>query len=664
MIINPTTWKNYISNHRASTWLDGNIAAISEAFSATKEEAELMETALGVDPTIFLILPNETMQPTLVHHFSKVPKNTLVTNDIDEFFCLLGWDQIATAIKINPETFFAATYDEGHNIAGNRRDGCKLRKVSTRMLRAPANKELFSQCQPVPNEVTIVRKCIPLPPAFATLILDITSRDAHQMGHDLARLIFDIENERAHPLHNMISSQAGKDLVDEILTWLFYAPRYPSLRMDCPAAFPGSKIDIASKEMHRAKLGLPNQNRPFGVDQNGQGLEHLLGSILERNIATMQELHETRREAESDRANPDDKGFAKLPEDVKNFLLAVASDDLENPAISIAKSGLDLLKLSQKNSITALSRLLNKQGRGFGNLSIAQANDITSINWFAQNNPFVGLSMCRMIPIDKSPSSMSALEKVNKLELLQKLELDKDEILNTLTDKSLHRPPSLDDVLRNLTTVQGILEIYLGPHCAIVQRLIDFKQEIKINRMELTFKAAADDQLLSKIQYIVDSRLSSWMEKMYANSDNLHAVPSQLIDFSSIIQSITFGHFSVTLPANLLPAPNNKKRSAPDENDLDKSKTSDDGTPKARRGTTNPEPNPKWKLQDGEKWEWFNKDPNNLRPKTVCLMYHILGQCPQGQRCKRAKTHCKLTNEAQIKETDMFIEDCRKNAKP
>jgi hypothetical protein len=50
---------------------------------------ELMETAaLGVDPSIFLILPKETKQPTIIHHILKVPKNALVANETEEFFCL------------------------------------------------------------------------------------------------------------------------------------------------------------------------------------------------------------------------------------------------------------------------------------------------------------------------------------------------------------------------------------------------------------------------------------------------------------------------------------------------------------------------------------------------------------------------------------------------
>jgi hypothetical protein len=53
MIVNHSTWKNFISNHQSAEWLNSNVELVSAAFSTTKNEADLMETALGVDPNIF-----------------------------------------------------------------------------------------------------------------------------------------------------------------------------------------------------------------------------------------------------------------------------------------------------------------------------------------------------------------------------------------------------------------------------------------------------------------------------------------------------------------------------------------------------------------------------------------------------------------------------------
>jgi hypothetical protein len=254
MIINHSTWKSFISNHHSGEWLDNNVELIPAALSSTtRDESALIETALGVDPNIFLILPSDTMQPTLVHHVSKVPKNALLADDSDDFFCLMGWGQSAMAIKIDPASFFAATHDGEDRTIGVRENESKVRKVSTISLKQSLHKEDFSQCPIIPDEVTLVRKCIPIPPALAQLFLSVNSSDPHQrMGHDFAKLVFKIERDLTHTNHEF--TQLTKNLIDEILTWLYYAPRYPSLRMECTAAIPGSRVFKAAQELHRAKL--------------------------------------------------------------------------------------------------------------------------------------------------------------------------------------------------------------------------------------------------------------------------------------------------------------------------------------------------------------------------------------------------------------------------
>jgi hypothetical protein len=157
----------------------------------------------------------------------------------------------------------------------------------------------------------------------------------------------------------------------------------------------------------------------------------------------LQEISENRNN-DSVNGTSSEKGFNKLPIDIQHFLLAIGSQDLENPTESLPQSGLDLLNLNQKNAATSLSCLLKKQGKRFVNLNIAQLNKITSINWLSSTNPFTGLSLCRIPPILNGLVS-STQEKAQKMELLQKLELEKVEVLQTLMDKTLYKPRSIDD---------------------------------------------------------------------------------------------------------------------------------------------------------------------------------------------------------------------------
>jgi hypothetical protein len=482
------------------------------------------------------------------------------------------------------------------------------------------------------------------------MVIGHPSSDPHEWGTKIAAEVKHIEDNEDHQLHATVSSDQGKEAIDKILTWLYFVKTHETLHLDCTPVFPNSKIDKMYQSIHQSKLG--NQ-----VLENTEIASTVrVTDAIERTAAILQEINDNRRE-DSEKSSSQEKGFNKLPNDIQAFLLAVGSTDLDAPVETLPQSGLDLLKMTQKNAATSLSRLLKKQGKRFINLNISHMNEITSITWFSATNPFIGISLCRIPPISNG-LLLCNQEKTQKLELLQKLELEKEEVLQTLMDKTLYKPNSIDDLIRNVEITQGIFELYVGAESAIVQKLVEFIQEIKSFRMELEIQANADRDLLTKIQFNFDSRLNSWMERMYENSDNFMDIPHSLIEFTSTIQNIFHGSFAVHLPPSLLPV--QKKRLALDQDGNDTNPKKE----KLNKGIENPSPNPDWKIRDDEKWELFTKDPNNLRPTSVCMMYQILGHCPIGTKCKRAKTHCKLTNETQISQTNAFVLDRRNSAKP
>lgn len=650
MIALPQSWKLFLQSHPAAAAMDTAFPTLKTLFDQDKSIDDCTNAALGIEPSLFIICPSTTNQPTIVHHFSKAFRNALLADDTEEFFCLLGWGNTATPIKISLVTFFAAPGDGSVTNGGNRRSD--FPGVDMAALRAAEDKESFAAGGETRPRVQI-RKCVAIPPFVANWLMDMGSNDPHDWGVKIALETRSIEGNVNHPLHGVMTSEQGRSAIDRVLMWLFFSKSHDSLRLDCNPVFPGSKIDKITQNIHQIKLA------PMHV---APAVEHprndRISEAMERTAAVLQELSENRRE-ENEKSSSQEKGFNKLPCDIQSFLLAVGTQDLETPTDALPQTGLDLLKLSQKNAVTSLTRLLKKQGKRYVNLNLAHLNEITSINWFSSTNPFTGVSLCRIPPIAFGLLS-NTNEKAQKLELLQQLELDKEEVLQTLTDKTLYKPQSIDDLIRNIEIVQGIFEIYVGAQSAIVQKILELAQEIKSFRMELEIQANADKDLLTKIQFNFDSRLNSWMERMYENADNLLDVPHSLVEFSSSIHNIFHGSFAVALPPSLLPAIQKKRPAA----DADAGEQPGSKREKTKKGVDNPSPNPDWKIKDNESWDMFTKDPNNLRPGSVCMMYHILGFCPIGTKCKRAKTHCKLTNETQIAQTNAFINDRRNCTRP
>jgi hypothetical protein len=647
MFFRPETWKALIANHPATKATNKNFHLIDQAFNKDKSIMECTNAALGIQPGIFLAMPIDSKKPFLFHHFNKAFRNPGDCHDVDEFYGIISWDDLPLAIKVDPMTLFAHAGDGTLDDAGLLKT--YFTNVNTNQLFAAKDPEAFEAIQEdEQGDKLYLRRCIPVPPFIALMMVDSKATDAHQLGAEVVSLIGSIEDEVDHELHSRVTSIEGRLALRNILTWLFKAQNNMDLRIICNQVFPGSKIDTIARALRSEKISIQNKAESSSrIDENGKDL------IIQSNLAVMQELIESQRKSQDKTEASGDKGFQKLPSALKAFLLAVGSQDLESPCTKISSKGLELLKMPNKHAIDELSRLLKKERQEDTNLEVAHLTEIISIKWFSSHSPFIGLSLCRMPPASKF-SAASSFEKVEKLELMKELEIEKGEILSTMTDRSLFRPLSIDDLLSNVSVIQGILEIYVGAESVIAQKVADFHFAIRSNKSDLKLNLASDDTLLTKIQFVFDTRLNKWLGKVYENADNLLEVNHKLINFESIIDSIMYGTFSTELPPNLLPSTLAKKRAEPpgdDEKEYPKQKQ--------RKGDVNDKIVSEFKLKDGEKWNMFTKDPNNLRPASVCMMFHILGHCPQGKNCKRAKSHGTLT-AAQKEQTAAFIEDRRK----
>jgi hypothetical protein len=85
--------------------------------------------------------------------------------------------------------------------------------------------------------------------------------------------------------------------------------------------------------------------------------------------------------------------------------------------------------------------------------------------------------------------------------------------------------------LSNISIVQGILELYVGAESVIAQKVADFHFAIRSNKSDLELSLAGDDSLLTKIQFVFDTRLNKWLGRIYENADNLLEINHQLINF-------------------------------------------------------------------------------------------------------------------------------------
>jgi hypothetical protein len=219
MIALPHSWKLFLQSHPAAATMDSAFPTLKTLFDHDKSIDDCTNAALGIDPSLFIICPSTTSQPTIVHHFSKAFRNALLVNDTEDFFCLLGWGNNATPIKISPATFFAAPGDGSMTNGGNRRSD--FPGVDTAALRTAENKESFAAGAETRPRVQL-RRCVAIPPFVANWLMDIESNDPHDWGVKIAVETKNIEDNANHPLHGVMTNEQGRSAIDRVLTWLFF----------------------------------------------------------------------------------------------------------------------------------------------------------------------------------------------------------------------------------------------------------------------------------------------------------------------------------------------------------------------------------------------------------------------------------------------------------
>ena len=82
---------------------------------------------------------------------------------------------------------------------------------------------------------------------------------------------------------------------------------------------------------------------------------------------------------------------------------------------------------------------------------------------------------------------------------------------------------------------------------------------------------------------------------------------------------------------------------------------------KAKKIVTNGDPNPAWCIQAGEDFnQMFFQQDQKMKPRGVCLKYHINKECVKG--CPKGRSHHKLV-DYQKKALTEFVNKCSKNEK-
>ena len=172
-------------------------------------------------------------------------------------------------------------------------------------------------------------------------------------------------------------------------------------------------------------------------------------------------------------------------------------------------------------------------------------------------------------------------------------------------------------------------------------------------------KIRVDKTYLFKVMHKVDCVWNKFFAQCYKYGDCLENIDFNLLNFETQVSKILNGELVIDV------IPSFFRQLTKEEEPKDKRKSETEimnpPTKKTKKIVHKGEPNPAWCIKEGEEFNhmFFHKD-QKMKPRGVCLKYHINKECVKG--CSKGRSHHKL-DEAQKKALTEFVANCRKNEK-
>ncbi len=424
-----------------------------------------------------------------------------------------------------------------------------------------------------------------------------------------------------------------------LITWLYYFPHMNEVTL--LPIFEGSNLAVASKDLHSRVFGLVTNSNSQTPAHMGPGStpSHIANQMASQSALQGEQNEYLKLIAGSmERSSTNRRGFDRLPKSVKNMILAAITKDGCNPVTDISPEGREIFDArTDADAHIALKHAMDSAGLYYGELSPAQAKFIASGNWqWSGINPS-GMSMLLFNPYD--PLSMVSLEKAQMV-LHLKTKFGMDSIsLEKLTETDVILPTDAEGAIQRITIMKFLFNLF-GDDCLIARNLEYLIEMIRQNMQLFQQMVAERGTFIAEFLCAIDSRVICWFQQCNQHPQNLAAIDRTIIDFYNIIASIVRRNFTFTpLPPGIISIVQNHGLTDGFDNLNPKSGKK----AKTERGGTidNPNQRQEWMLRAGEVYADLIGRPEDvhLRPKGVCLRWHIKGYCFAG--CKHP--HCEPT---------------------
>ena len=620
-VTNPSSWKDLIIHQDDKSVLAPDGARANLHFARPRSINDCVEAALVAPEVAFFIKTAASPNPVIVFGAIECRCTDASTVSISKQHGIHhGMGNPASKFKIDPANFFELFPES---------DPLDFDTIAADLSSVSFNSAITDTNG---HKVTDLRSAMFIPPIVANKVFELQSFTSGEMACHIMHLLRVETLADTDIDENAQSSFAIAEEYHSLITWLYYFQQMNEVTLQ--PIFEGSNLAVASKDLHSRVFGpVTDPMAQTSAQTNlGPAPSHIVNQMASQSALQGEQNEYLKLIAGSmERSSTNRRGFDRLPKSVKNMILAAITKDGSTPVTDISPEGQEIFDArTDADAHIALKHAMDSAGLYYGEFSPAQAKFISSGNWqWSGINPS-GMSMLLFNPYD--PLSTVSLEKAQMV-LHLKTKFGMDSIsLEKLTETDVILPTDAEGAIQRITITKFLFNLF-GDDCLIARNLEYLIEMIRQNMQLFQQMVAERGTFIAEFLCAIDSRVNCWFQQCNRHPHNLAAIDRTIIDFYDIIASIVRRNFTFTpLPPGIITIVQNHGL-ADGFNDLnpksrEKAKTDRGGT------VDNPNQRQEWMLRAGKVYANLIGRPEDvhLRPKGVCLRWHIKGYCFAG--CK------------------------------
>ena len=482
------------------------------------------------------------------------------------------------------------------------------------------------------------RNFMPIPPFLLDTIHEAISKCNGDANAALIKCIAAIKQFDSDHASDTAYTEKAKIVCKPVALWLYLVCKdSPSIAAINTIGCNNSKVIQALVDATTNKLAV-SAPTPSSISQQMESSLKRPFEVLAATSSTTSEFMEKLTQLHSQNQDKASKTFKKIPAKYQQMIL-VASSVGDITEVDYTADATEFFKCTTTLHAQVMLNSLFEVAGIDCSVSAAVATSLL-YGSFLWRNALSPSGLAASVLSSEGLLRNDTLQEGLVLDYATKFDISAAS-LSKLTKTQVLYPVDIEDLTHRMRGLQTLAAFFFKPRGYMSQGLKQIVHYCMDHRRILRTRIHIDKEFIAKFVCAVDERVYNWLREC-----SVHQIVSdttlQLMDFTYLLQDITFNRFVFTLPPSVATVENRGQDKG------GKPGAQESARDKAPRHLRNPSLQKEWKLRNDESWSstFRNQTINgpmlsiNCHP---CLKYHVRGACFAD--CRNKASHCTLVGK-------------------